>query len=295
MRISALHREFRHYALAERGLKPQTTKDILAIVRRLCAHAGTDDTACLGTPVIKAFLYYGRLDLGWVERTYRLYRQYLKTFFDWCLAAGYVKTNPVDSIEKPRLPQRLPRCLSSDEAQRVLYHAANAPVGSELQRTRREAIVATFLMTGIRRHELLSLRLSDLDMGSTTLIVRRGKGHKDRSIPLHPRLLGPLRRYLEERRRNGLVSDWLFSSVKSGARLTIKNLYALLKPVVLASGVKFTPHMLRHTFGRELVESDFNVYKLKEIMGHANVTTTQIYVALSHQSIKQSFEQTKIY
>lgn len=92
-----------------------------------------------------------------------------------------------------------------------------------------------------------------------------------------------------------MKSEWVFSSSKSDKALTQKNLYAILKQVSRDAKVKFSPHMLRHTLGRELVEADFNVYKLKEILGHANVTTTQIYVALSQQSIKKSFEQTNIY
>jgi len=295
MKISSLDREFHRFALAERGLKPKTLRDILSSVRRLCVFNQSEELKSLSTSAIRSFLYYGRLDLGWCEKTFKLHWQYLKTYFGWCVSSGYLSSNPVLPIEKPRLPQRLPRCLSREDAQRILYSSANAPAGCELLRTRREAIVSTFLMTGIRRHELLSLRWTDLDLKSGTLIVRGGKGSKDRSIPLHPRLLPVLRRYLDQKKMSPHPSEWIFSSSKSAKRLTEKNLYAILQQVVDDSRVKFTPHMLRHTLGRELVEADFNVYKLKEILGHANVTTTQIYVSLSQQSIRKSFEDTKIY
>ncbi len=150
-------------------------------------------------------------------------------------------------------------------------------------------------MTGLRRAELLSLRLADVDFRSGVLSIRGGKGRKDRSVPLHPRLVPILHRYLDEKEKQRQVSEWLFSSLKSEKRLTSKNLYAMLRRVSLGAGVKFTPHMLRHTFGRELVEADFNIYKLKEVMGHASVATTQAYVALSSRSIKDSFERTRIY
>ena len=295
LNLTSLRREFRAYALGERGLKPRTTDDILAVLRRLCNFASSQDSSVLATPLIKAFLQHGRLELGWSAKTFRLYRQYLKTYCDWCVGSDYLDTNPVEPIEKPRLPHRHPRCLSSDEAQKVLFRAGSAHAGSELLRTRREAIIATFLMTGIRRAELLNLQCRDLDFKTATLIVRSGKGNKDRTVPLYPRLIPILIRYLEQKRVNGKESPWLFSSSKSDKPLTAKNLYAILKQVVEASGIKFTPHMLRHTFGRELVEADFNIYKLKELMGHSNVTTTQAYVALSPQSIKRSFEKTEIY
>ncbi len=295
MQIPALHRQFRHYALAERGLRPATVRDILVIVRRLCAFSETDDLRDLTTPAIRAFLHHGKMEKGWATRTFRLYRQYLKTFFDWCVSAGYVNANPVIAIERPRLPQSLPRCLSADDAKRVLYAASNAGWTSDLQRTRNEAIVASFLMTGLRRAELLSLRVADIDFRVGVLSVRGGKGRKDRSLPLHPKLIPLLRRCLTEKERRGQRSEWLFSSLRSEKRLTNKNLYVIVRRVSIAAGVKFTPHILRHTFGRELIEADFNIYKLKEVMGHASVATTQAYVALSSKSIRDSFERTRIY
>lgn len=295
MRISSAHREYRRYALAERGIKPRTLADTLAVLRRLARFCGTENLTTLTTPAIREFLAHGKLELGWSARTFRLYRQYLKGFFDWCVQAGYLDTNPVASIAKPRLPQQLPRCLSREEARRVLFAARHAPWRSELQRSRSEAIIGTFLMTGLRRAELLNLLQADVDFTSGAIAVRGGKGRKDRTVPLHPKLGPLLRHYLAEKEKRHLQSHWLFSSVKSEKPLTNKNLYAILRRVSVAAAVKFTPHMLRHTFGRELVEADFNIYKLKEVMGHASVTTTQAYVALSPQTIKDSFERARIY
>lgn len=82
MRLSALHREFRHYALAERGLKLHTVRDILAIVARLCSFSETEDVTGLNTPEIRAFLCDGKVEKGWAARTFLLYRQYLKPIFD---------------------------------------------------------------------------------------------------------------------------------------------------------------------------------------------------------------------
>lgn len=295
MRLPSLERAFRRYGLVERGLKPQTLHDILIVLRRLCAATGTDDLRALDTSAIRSFLQDGRLELGWSARTFRLYRQYLKTFFAWCCDQELLPANPVEPIAVPRLPQQLPRCLSQAEARRVLYAAGHAPWRSELQRTRNEAIVATFLMSGLRRRELLDLREGDLDLDSRTLTVRAGKGRKDRTVPLHPRLVPILSRYLAEKRQARRECEWVFTSLRSSKRLTSKNLYSILEKISQEAGVKFSPHMLRHTFGRELVEADFNIYKLKEVMGHASVSTTQGYVALSPQSIKRSFERLSIY
>lgn len=132
LNVFHLQREFKHYALAERGLKPRTMQDILNVLRRLTAFSGSEHLPDLTTAAIRAFLCHGKLELGWSARTFRLYRQYLKTFFEWCVRAGYLTANPVEPIEKPRLPQRLPRCLSQDEAKRILYAASHVAWGTEL-------------------------------------------------------------------------------------------------------------------------------------------------------------------
>lgn len=276
-------------------MKPRTMRDILVSVERLSRFHASEELENLTTGAIRSYLYHGRLELGWSARTFVLHWHYLKLYFDWCIKAGYVKENPVLSIDKPRLPQHLPRCLCQADAQKVLYSSSTALARTELLRTRREAIVSTFLMTGIRRAELLHLRTGDVDLTCGAIFVRSGKGRKDRTVPVYPRLLPVLRRYLSEKKKAGTTSEWFFSSIKSDKQLTEKNLYAILKQVELDAQVKFSPHMLRHTLGRELVEADFNVYKLKEILGHANVATTQIYVALSQKNIKESLEQADIY
>jgi len=292
---SAGEREYKNFALNERGIKARTLRDILAAVRKLCKFTKIEEIHHLTTAAIRSFLHHGREEKMWKPRTYRLYWQYIKGFFDWCVKSQYIKENPVISIEKPRLEKTLPRCLSHEDALRILYHSGKCSWYSAFECTRNETIVATFLMSGIRRGELLALESTDVDLQAEEIFIRQGKGSKDRIVPIHDKLLPILRKYIAEKKQLKKESIWFFPSSKSDKQLTPRDIYRICKRISKKAQVKFTPHMLRHTFGRELVEADLNLYKLMHIMGHESVTTTQIYVSLSHQSIKKSFNMANFY
>jgi site-specific recombinase XerD len=289
MNIPDLHRQFHHYALLEKGIMANTHKSICASLDMLCKYSSTEKLSELTTPVVKAFLHSGRLERSWSPKTFRNHWQYLKIYFDWCLRNGYIRKNPVDEIEKPKLEKRLPRCLGSEDAKKILYHTQFYPWRYELERVRNHAIICTLMMTGIRLQELLNLEASNVDLTEGDIYVRQGKGRKDRIIPIHPQLLPILRGYWKSRIEAGRPSQWFFTGVKSEKQLQQKDIQRICKKVSISAGVKFSAHILRHTFAREMVDSDFNIYKLKEIMGHAQITTTQIYMSVSRKGIKNSF------
>lgn len=156
---------------------------------------------------------------------------------------------------------------------------------------RNEAILATFLFTGMRLSELLHLGSDHVNLDTHEILIKKGKNSKDRIVPIHPRLLGILKTY-SQKRKGG--AKWFFTGLASEKRLYPKNIYAICKTVSKVAKVKFTPHMLRHTFGRLAVENDFSLYKIKEIMGHADISTTQIYLSVSKENIKETFRKVEL-
>ncbi len=164
----------------------------------------------------------------------------------------------------------------------------------KLEQPRNETIIHTFLFTELRLQEFLNLQVRDVNLEDESIFVRQGKGSKDRLVPIHPQLLPKLRGYFLERQKMLKPSQWFFTNVKSDKQLGPKDIQRICNRISSASSVKFTPHMLRHTFGKLAVEGDLNIYKLKEIMGHAQVTTTQVYVSIASESIKRSFSQIQL-
>lgn len=261
----------------------------MASLKMLSESAGTEEITQLNQATVKAFLYWGREDRAWEARTFRNHWQYLHSFFAWCVNEQFIKVNPVDGIEKPKLPHRLPRCLSREDVQTVLNRIRWYPWRYHFEAIRNEAMIYFLVFTGLRLQELLDLEVVDLNISSQEVLVRQGKGQKDRMVPIHPRLLPILRNYLSERKSRQNFGRHLFTGVQSEKPLSGKNIRIICKKLSRDTNIYFTPHMLRHTFGRLLVEADVDIFKIKELMGHSAVTTTQGYLSVSTENLKRSF------
>ena len=295
MQLVDLKREFRVFALCERGMRGKTLREIFSILSRLCTFVSSQNMAELNSENITKFLRYGRMERAWSAKTFRIYRQYLKTFFTWCCKKGYVSTNPVTSIECPPLPKRIPRCLSHQEAKKVFYHAHLYLWQTSWQSRRNEAIIATFMMAGLRLQELLNLTTEDIHLKEEEIFVRVGKGEKDRIVPIHPRLQQLLCNYREQSKLEHRKSHHFFHSSRSSKPLLGRDIRNVFNKITASSGIKFTPHMLRHTFAREMLDSGLDLFKLKELLGHSNIATTQIYASISKRKLKESIRTIRIY
>ena len=295
MKIADIYREFKQYSLFEKGMTAGVFKGILCSLRMLSRYLQTQKLADFSTESVRCFFYYGRSERQWSPKTYRNHWQYQKIFFDFCVCRGYLRQNPIVKLEKPRLPERIPRCLSREDAQKVLCHTFSYPWRYQIETYRNHAIIATLMMAGLRLQELLNLETYDVSLSERRLCVRQGKGRKDRVVPIHFRLLPVLRQYIEKRRSAGRAGAWLFSGVRSDKQLSQKDVRAICKKVSVASGVKFSPHVLRHTLGRELADNQVDTKIIQKILGHASITTTQIYTHLSWHPFENSFQKVRIY
>lgn len=293
MDISSFQSAFKQYTLHERGMRPLSYRSIWSSVEMLCNWAHIADINSFDESVIRAFLYWGRDERLWSARTFRNHRQYLKSFFDWLVKRQVIKRNPVAGIEKPKLPRKIPRCLTREQAQKILHLVRWYPWRYSIETQRNEAILTTFIMTGLRCQELLNLQFADVHLSSGEIMIRQGKGQKDRIVPIHPRLAPILRKYLNQRKR-AKPTEWFFTGVISDKPLNGKDVRRICQKISRKSGVYFTPHMLRHTFGRLAVEADLELYKIKEIMGHSAVSTTENYLSVSTENVKRSFGEREI-
>lgn len=295
MHIPDLYQSYKHFALAEKGMKFKSFKSIWASLTMLCNYTGNWDLKSLDTELIRTFFYHGRGERGWSVQTFRNHWLYLKLFFDWAVTRGFIKTNQVLPLQRPKPKQHLPRFLTKQAIRSVLGAVSWYPWRYRFEKPRNEAILAMLAMTGLRLQELLDLQTQDLNLTTEMLQVRQGKGSKDRWVPIHRNLKPVLRSFLAARINQQKQSPWLFTGVKSNKKLRQKDVRTICRKISTAIGIKFTPHMLRHSFARELVNNDFNLYKLKEILGHAQIKTTQIYLSVSDENIKRSFGQCDLF
>jgi integrase/recombinase XerD len=211
----------------------------------------------------------------------------VRVFFRWLARENVLLSNPASELEMPRMERRLPRCVfSAEEVEAVM---ARPNVGTNLG-LRDRAILEVFYSTGIRRSEMVRLELTDLDESRGTLMVRQGKGRKDRLIPVGERAVAWTRRYLEEV-RPGLVRESdpraLFLS-EHGQVLTADRLTQMVTGYVEAAelGKHGSCHALRHACATLMLEGGADIRYVQEMLGHATLATTEIYTHVAIAKLK---------
>jgi site-specific recombinase XerD len=269
-------------------MTPRNYRSIVRHMERLLEYLDTENIRKVKEETIREYLSLSSKKGAWSPKTYRTHLQSFSSYFKWCQKRGFLKRNPADKIEKPKLPHRLPRCLTKNEILTVFEYAIQYKWLYRFERTRNLAILHTFLYTGMRLNELLHLRIMDVNIDSQEIYIHTAKGGKNRIVPIHPQLSSVLRGYIHERNNRKKESKWFFTGIHSDKRLYEKNVLEICRKISIKSGIKFTPHMLRHTFARLVCDADMNLFKLKEILGHSNVSTTQIYLSVSREGIKRS-------
>jgi integrase/recombinase XerD len=212
----------------------------------------------------------------------------VKGFFKWAARNNHVLYNPASELEMPRLPRRLPRhVLTRSEVESVLAACALGGVVA----VRDRAILETFYSTGLRRSELAHLKLYDLDWDSGCLWVREGKGKKDRVVPIGERAVHWTRRYLEELRA-GLVMEpdeqYLFIS-DLGGQFRKNQLSDLAKKYLRAAGIERPGacHLFRHACATHMLEGGADIRFIQALLGHADLSTTEIYTRVSVKKLKE--------
>jgi integrase/recombinase XerD len=183
----------------------------------------------------------------------------------------------VQKIPYGRRPKKLPTVLAPDEVNR-LFEAAD----SERART----LLRTAYALGLRVSELVALRVEDLDAARGLVVVRQGKGAKDRLVPLSPRLLEELRAYWRRRRPR----PWLFPGGRRGRPLTPAGVQRVVKRAARRAGLSkpVTPHTLRHSYATHLLEAGCDVLTIQRLLGHRDLKTTARYLHLSTQQLGQT-------
>jgi site-specific recombinase XerD len=286
MDIQLLARSFYDHSAFIRGYSKCTIKRYRHIINFYCAHAGVTRIEEVSEENIRALFLYGRVERGWKPASYKSFRESLRVFFRWCVKERYLPMNPVDALEVPRLEKRLPANLSKQDALKLLEVIYHYPYEYPFLRYRNHAMFATFIFAGLRKNEVLALKLTDVDIQNRTIFVRQGKGSKDRIVPMSFTLAQILSRYVEDRRRLKKTCPEFFTSLKGNVGFTNSGFKWLLPDLRKASGIRFTIHQLRHTFATLMMEGGCDIYSLSRMMGHSDIKTTTIYLSASAEHLR---------
>ena len=211
----------------------------------------------------------------------------LRSFFRFLCREGHIKTNPILMLSSPKLEKHLPSFMTEDEVGRLI-ESAFAKTQNDLFGLRDRAILEVFYSSGLRISELVGLNLSDIDFISGILKVR-GKGKKERIVPIGETALATVRKYLEERKKQ---VEALFLN-NHHRRISTRGVRFLLVKYLKASATKpgVSAHTFRHSFATHLLNHGADLRTVQELLGHANLSSTQIYTHLTTDKLKSVYDK----
>jgi integrase/recombinase XerC len=274
----------------ERRLSPLTCKhyrrDLLALAA-YCDEAGIARWADIDTEHVRAFsarCYRRGLSARSIQRRLSAGR----TFFRFLLREKQVRQNPIIAVSAPKSGKRLPGNLDADRMARLLDISGNGPLVD-----RDRAILELLYSSGLRLSELTDLNCGDVDMSDATVRVT-GKGNKDRIVPVGRRALQAIRQWDLSRVQLAAADEKALFVSSRGTRISTRSVQARVTYWARRQGIdtKVYPHLFRHSFATHLLESSHDLRAVQELLGHANIATTQVYTHLDFQHLAQIYDQT---
>lgn len=278
--------QFLEYITAEKGYSSNTLaayrNDLSQFVSFLEPRISRWDEVNRDT--IIEYIMHMKADQEYASSTVARKVAAIKSFFHYLVDQGKLEDDPTATLDSPKVRKRLPKAIDEEDLERLLNEPGREQTPKGL---RDRALLEILYATGLRVTELVSLNIDDVDLASATLRVVRPKDKAERIVPIYERAIEPLQTYLE-RGRMQLLRDpkepALFLNHR-GRRLTRQGLWLIVKHYVREVGIveDVTPHSLRHTFAAHLVERKTDLEYVQEVLGHANISTTQVYTQMGKE------------
>ena len=221
---------------------------------------------------------------GYSKRTIARKLASLRSFFRFLYKEGYLKVNPIVSLMTPKLDKKLPVFLDEKQVVKLI----EMPSGQDIRSLRDRAVLETLYSAGIRVSELVGLNTDNIDFISGVIKVF-GKGKKERLAPVGQTAINTIRKYLDKRRSN---SRAVFLN-KSGGRITDRGIRRIVDKYIHEASLTehVSPHTLRHSFATHLLNKGADLRSVQELLGHANLSTTQIYTHVTTERLKAVYEK----
>ncbi len=206
-----------------------------------------------------------------------------RSFYRWLLKLGRIAASPAEAIRAPKAPRKLPQVLDVDEAVQLVEVATDAPLG-----LRDRALLELFYSSGLRLSEVCALRWSDLDFAQGLVSVF-GKGGKQRVVPVGSHARNALQEWRAE--SGGESAGFVFPG-RGGRQISSRAVQLRIKQIAMQRGVykRVHPHLLRHSFASHMLESSGDLRGVQELLGHADIATTQIYTHLDFQHLAKVYD-----
>ncbi|HNV87594.1 MAG TPA: tyrosine recombinase XerC [Methylotenera sp.] len=282
-----LLKEYLEFLNFERGLSPLTRENYARDITQLIKLADSTALCALQTNHIRRFiasLHSKGLGGKSIARMLSSWRG----FFDFLVNRKGFTNNPVIGLRAPKSPKTLPQALSIEQAVKLVDISDDDILG-----IRDHAILELFYSSGLRLSEVVNLNIDVLDFSDGTVIVT-GKGNKTRIVPLGSHAIEAIQKWLQTRSQiliNNPSEKAVFIGLQ-GRRISARNIQYRLKEWSVKQGINSSvhPHMLRHSFATHVLQSSGDLRAVQEMLGHANISTTQVYTHLDFQHLSKTYD-----
>ncbi len=282
--------KFLHHLARERRLSPHTAaayRRDLASLAKFCATHDIKAWQHLDSQHVRSFAAAcHRAGLG--PRSIQRRLSAVRSFYRYLLREGQTTSNPAQDVSAPKAARRLPKTLDADQMTRLIEVSGDDP-----QVTRDRAMMELLYSSGLRLAELVSLDLAAVDLSDRTVRVT-GKGNKARIVPVGSHAIAALRAWLKQRANLAGSGETALFVGKRGSRISPRTVQARIKHWARVQGIdaRVSPHMFRHSFATHVLESSGDLRAVQELLGHANISTTQIYTHLDFQHLARIYDET---
>ena len=261
-------------------------------VHTTCSNGTQAEWCDVNPAVLQGYVQHLR-DKDYADATVARKVAAVKSFFNYLTAEGLVPADPTESLSSPRVGKTLPKALTVREVDELLEQPRKR---STPEAKRDKAMLELLYATGMRVSELVSLDLDSIELHQNKATVRcKGKGGKERLIPIHDQAVHALRIYLQEARPELARSrreKALFIN-RRGERLTRQGFWLILKNYARQAQISsdVTPHTLRHSFATHMLRGGAPLRSVQELLGHANISTTQVYTQLTNDHVRRVYDK----
>ncbi len=270
--------QFTTYLAVEKNSSPSTIMEYKSDLLGFKKFIDNKNLLLADKTHIRAFLEYLKNQKKHSPKTIQRKIATLRSFYKFCLREDYIPKNPMDYIQNQKIEKKLPVFLTEQEANKIIQAAF---ASSHTVRGKRDhAMILLFLSTGLRISELANLSLSDITIYSDKdfTIKVRGKGNKERIIPLMGRAKDALETWIKHKPSSACQK--IFINIPGLKQLTNRGIQRTIKKYAEQAGIekKISPHKLRHTFATNLLRNQADIVSIQELLGHESLNTTRIYM-----------------
>ena len=282
---------FRRYIGTERRLSPHTDSNYARDLRALVAYCdanGLSEWKELDSQHVRVFAARSHAR-GLAPRSIQRRLSAVRSFFDYLVREKVIRSNPASEVRAPKAARRLPHTLDADQMARLL----EIPPDDDVLVTRDRALMELLYSSGLRLAEIIGLDMTDLDLADRTVRVL-GKGRKSRIVPVGRKAIEALQQWLEKRPALARSDEMAVFVGRNGRRLGPRAVQSRVAHWARRQGlgVHVHPHLFRHSFASHLLESGAELRSVQEMLGHANLSTTQIYTHLDFQHLARIYDAT---